>query len=40
MDRLRMRSVGKTEENIKKLGELFPGCLVERQGKTVPWNTA
>lgn len=33
MDRLRMRSVGKTEENIKKLGELFPGCLVERQGE-------
>ena len=33
MDRLRMRSVGKTEENIKSWESCSPACLVERQGK-------
>lgn len=30
MDKLKMHSVSKVDENIKKIGELFPNCLTER----------
>lgn len=30
MDKLKMHSVSKADENIKKIGELFPNCLTER----------
>ena len=30
MDKLKMHSVNKVDENIKKIGELFPNCLTER----------
>ena len=29
-DKLKMHSVSKVDENIKKIGELFPNCLTER----------
>ena len=33
MNRLKMHSVNKVEENIKRIGELFPNCLTERLGE-------
>ena len=30
MEKLKMHSVDKVEENIKKIGELFPNCITER----------
>lgn len=33
MDKLKMHSPNKVEENIKKIGELFPNCLTERLGE-------
>ena len=32
MDKLKMHSPNKVDENIKKIGELFPNCLTERLG--------
>ncbi len=33
MDRMKMKSKDVIEENIKKLAEMFPGCLVENKDK-------
>ena len=33
MDKLKMHSPNKVEENIKKIGELFPNCVTERLGE-------
>lgn len=33
MDKLRMHTVDITDENIKKIGKLFPNCITERQNK-------
>lgn len=33
MDKLKMHSVDKADENIAKIGKLFPTCLTERKGK-------
>ena len=30
MDRLNMQSMNIVDENIKRIGELFPNCLTER----------
>ena len=30
MEKLKMHSINKVDENIKKIGELFPNCLTER----------
>ena len=30
MDKMRMQTVDVTDENIKKIGELFPNCVTER----------
>ncbi|MBR6523548.1 MAG: site-specific DNA-methyltransferase [Clostridia bacterium] len=32
MDKLKMHSVNMVDENIKKIGELFPNCVTERVG--------
>ena len=32
MDKLKMHSPNKVDENIRKIGELFPNCLTERLG--------
>ncbi len=31
MDKLKMYSMNKIEENIKKIGSLFPNCITERK---------
>lgn len=31
MDKLKMHSINKVDENIKKIGELFPNCITERK---------
>ena len=33
MEKLKMHSVNKVDENVKKIGELFPNCVTERMGK-------
>ncbi len=33
MDKLKMHSLNKTNENIRKIGDLFPNCVTERKGK-------
>ena len=33
MDKLKMHSVNMVDENIKKIGELFPNCVTERVGE-------
>ena len=33
MEKLKMHSVNKVNENVKKIGELFPNCLTERIGE-------
>ena len=33
MEKLKMHSINKVDENIKKIGELFPNCLTERKNK-------
>ena len=30
MDKLSMQTTNKVDENIKRIGELFPNCLTER----------
>ena len=30
MKRLKMHSTNKVEENVKKIGALFPNCITER----------
>ena len=32
MDKLKMHSINKVDENIRRIGELFPNCLTERLG--------
>ena len=32
-DKLKMHSINKVDENIKKIGELFPNCVTERIGE-------
>ena len=31
MDKLKMHSLNKVDDNIKKIGALFPNCLTERK---------
>ena len=31
MDKLKMHSLDKVEENIKRIGALFPSCVTERK---------
>ena len=31
MEKLKMHSVNKVDENIKRIGELFPNCVTERK---------
>ena len=31
MDKLKMHSINNVNENIKKIGELFPNCITERK---------
>ncbi len=33
MDKLKMHTADIAEENIRKIGELFPSCLTERTGE-------
>jgi adenine-specific DNA-methyltransferase len=33
MDKLKMHSLNKVDENIEKIGRLFPNCLTERKGE-------
>ena len=33
MDKLKMHSVNKVDENIEKIGKLFPNCVTERRGE-------
>ena len=33
MDKLKMHSVNKVDENIEKIGKLFPNCITERRGE-------
>ncbi len=33
MDKLKMHSLNKVDENIEKIGKLFPNCLTERKGE-------
>ncbi len=33
MDKLKMHTADIADENIRKIGELFPGCLTERKGE-------
>ena len=33
MDKLKMHSVNKVDENIAKIGALFPNCLTERKNE-------
>ncbi len=33
MDKLKMQSLNKVDENIEKIGRLFPNCLTERKGE-------
>jgi len=38
MDKLKMQTTNIVDENIKRIGELFPNCLTKRlndEGKTV-----
>ena len=38
-EKLKMHSINKVDENIKRIGELFPNCLTEvkdEDGKVVP----
>ena len=30
MDKLKMHSINKVDDNIKKIGMLFPNCITER----------
>ncbi len=30
-DKLKMHTVDKVEENIKKIGKLFPNCITEKK---------
>ena len=36
MERLKMHSTNKVEENVKKIGRLFPNCITERVVGGVP----
>jgi hypothetical protein len=38
MDKLNMHSPNKVEENIDKIGKLFPNCLIEHKMKMERWN--
>lgn len=40
MDKLKMHSVNKIEENIATIGRLFPNCLTERMGENGEIETA
>ena len=40
MDKLKMHSVNKIEENIAAIGRLFPNCLTERMGENGEVETA
>ena len=40
MDKLKMHSVNKIEENIAAIGRLFPNCLTERMGENGEIETA
>ena len=31
MDKLKMHSLNKVDDNIKKIGALFPNCITERK---------
>ena len=31
MEKLKMHSLNKVEENIEKIGQLFPNCITERK---------
>ena len=31
MDKLKMQTADKVQENIKKIGESFPNCITERK---------
>jgi len=33
MDKLKMHSINKVDENIEKIGKMFPNCLTERKGE-------
>ena len=33
MDKLKMHSVNKVDENIAKIGAMFPNCLTERKNE-------
>ena len=33
MDKMRMESIDMTEQNIEKIGALFPNCITETLGK-------
>lgn len=33
MDKLKMHSINRVDENIRRIGELFPNCLTERLGE-------
>ena len=33
MDKLKMHSVNKVDENVAKIGELFPNCVTERKNE-------
>ena len=32
MDKMRMESIDMTEQNIEKIGALFPNCITEMKG--------
>ena len=40
MDKLKMHTADVAEENIRKIGELFPSCLTERTGEDGQTETA
>ena len=33
MDKLKMHSINKVDENIEKIGKLFPNCITERKNE-------
>lgn len=38
MDKLKMQTADKVQENIKKIGEIFPSCITERKSGGVLQN--
>ena len=34
MDKLKMHSANKVDENVAKIGKLFPNCVTERMNET------